>query len=39
MTPKAGEDEQANAFRDEFTKRERFYVLDPTAPTLLEELR
>lgn len=39
MTPKAGEDEQANAFRDEFTKRERFYVLDPTAPTLLEEWR
>lgn len=30
------EDDQARAFREEFTKRERFYLLDPDAPTLLE---
>lgn len=29
-------DDQAKAFREEFTKSERFYVLDPAAPTLIE---
>ncbi len=32
-------DAQAKAFRDEFTKNERFYVLDPDAPTLIEKQR
>ncbi len=36
VTP-AADDAQAKAFRDEFTKSERFYLLDPGAPTLLEE--
>lgn len=34
--PMKSVDEQAEAFREEFTKSERFYVLEPDAPTLLE---
>jgi bacillithiol biosynthesis deacetylase BshB2 len=30
-------DDQAKAFRDQFTKSERFYVIDPDAPTLIEQ--
>lgn len=30
------EDAQSKAFRDEFVTRERYYVLDPDVPTLLE---
>lgn len=34
--PAADEDEQARAYREEWTSVERYYVLDPDAKTLLE---
>lgn len=37
--PVNADDAQSKAFRDEFTKNERFYVLDPDAPTLIEQRR
>lgn len=35
--PVSANDDQSKAFRDEFTQRERFYVLNPDAPTLIEQ--
>lgn len=34
--PVGASDEQTQAFRDQFTKSERFYLIDPDQPTLLE---
>ncbi len=34
--PVGASDEQSKAFRDQFTKSERYYVIDPDEPTLLE---